>query len=333
MTLLEQNRWTPEKREILFKRLTTERRELLSRIVGAERALKAMLDHFTGTITQKVLNRAGEQKNLKSINEKIHQEIVYLRSSMRIWCHAAIRDAAKMGFRHMGDALAPIFKHNAEAYEQAVVAGRALFEAKLVFGLKKDFARRNRYGLAASLSTAKWSDAQGRVVRAVTKQSLTGLNPSERIWDLTTRAEQDLKRIVANGMGAGDHPSVIARKLKKYISPDVTDASKLGIEPGLGIYRSPYKNALRLTRTEMMNSYTKATLTFTNDKAWVVGYQINLSRVHDQSDQCDENAAGGPYSKAQAEELVPAHPHCMCLITPIIDQKYLGNDEPAPEGE
>lgn len=329
MNLLEKAKWTPAHREVLVKRLTTERKQLLVRIVGAERQLKAMLDHFTDLIVKKVMDRGHDPKNTKSITDKIHDEIVYLRASMRIWLNAGIRDAAKMGFHHIGDALTPIFKHNIESWENELVAGRALFEAKLVFGLKKDFAKRNLTGLAISLGTQKWADAQGKIVRDITKKTLNrpGFSPSEKIWDLTTRTEQDLKRIVANGMGAGDHPSVIARKLKKYISPNITDASKLGIETGPGIYRSPYRNALRLTRTEMAKSYTRASLAFTGDKPWVSGYEINLSVNHDQYDECDDNAAGGPYTKEQIDELVPAHPHCMCLPTPIIDPKYLGEEE------
>lgn len=317
--------------EIIAKRLLIERRELLARIVAADRQLRSILAHFLGKITAKVEAKGDSLGNLKAINATLHDEVVALRASVGIWFRSAVRDSAKMGFRHVGAALTPIFKHNREGFEQELVAGRALFEAKLVFTMKRDFSRRTKPTVA--LGSAKWADETGRIIRNVTKKNLQGLTASERVWELTTRTEMDLKRIVANGMGAGENPAVIARKIKKYVSPDVQNADELGLDPGQGVYRSPYKNAMRLARTEMNRTYAQAAVSFATDKEWVTGVAINLSPRHADPDDCDENAAGGPYTPEQAGELVPAHPHCMCYITPIIDPKYLGEDDPAPAAD
>jgi hypothetical protein len=339
MNVLEATSKAVRARAVVAQRLQIEKREFLARIVAADRQLKAILAHYTTKVTTAVEDKAGDTSKLRRINEIVHTETVALRASLRIWLNAAIRDSARMGFKHIGDALLPIFKHNREQVEQEIVVGRALFEAKLssqkppagklTFGLRRDFARRTT-AVAVALTAPKWADATGRIVRNVTKRNLKGLNPSDRIWELSQRTEMDLKRIVANGMGAGDNPRVIARKIKKYVSPEIEDNFKLGVDNGPGIYRSPYKNAYRLAKTEMNRTYVKATVNFAKDKAWLVDGEITLSPNHADYDECDELAAGGPYSPSAAEALIPAHPHCGCTYTPNIDPKYLGEEDPAP---
>ncbi len=282
-----------------------------------------MLDFYVEKISNAVLAKADDLKNLRRMSEIIDAETTALRGSMRVWIHAAIRDAARMGFRHVGDALLPIFKANRESVEREFIADRALFEAKLHFGLNYSFATKAKPTVTATATT----DAVSRILKAVAKKSLVGLKPADRVWDLTTRAKQDLKRIVADGMAAGDNPSIIANRIKKYVSPAVQKASKLGIEMGPGVYRSPYRNAMRLARTEMNRVYTKGVLNFAKGKPWVKGFRISLSSMHSVEDECDDVAGGGVYTEAEIEEILPVHPHCMCRAVPQIDEKYLGENE------
>lgn len=304
---------------IMARRIRIERVELFQRVASAEKSLRAMLNHFTKEITSEVEDKAHSGKNAKRISDVIHREAVLLRASLRIWINAAIRDSAKMGFRHIGDALLPLFKKNREAVEQVILADRVLYESAVRFGI----------GLGAvsvATTATKWDTLQKRLVKQ-TKKNLAGLSPSDRVWDLTTRAEQDLKRMVVNGIANSENPAVIARRIRKYISPTVQDASELGVSPGAGVYRSPYRNAMRLARTEMNRTYTKAQAAFANDKPWVQGVEITLSPNHTDADECDDLASGGPYSADEAGQLIPAHPHCMCYLTPVIDPKYLGEEE------
>ncbi len=311
--------------EILAKRIRNERVELFARITQAEKALRAMLDTFTKNVTAQVNDKGTALRNLRVINAKLHNETVILRGAMRTWFGALIKDATKMGFRHIGDALLPVFKDNREAIATEIVAGQALFEAKLTFGMDDGFARRAKP--TVSLSTAKWGNAASRIFKNLTSKAPFGLKPADRIWDLTGRAEQDLKRIIANGISNGDSPYAISKRIEKYISPKVTSANELGIQMGPGVYRSPYRNAMRLARTETNRAYTQAQAAFAKDKPWVEAVAITLSPVHDVEDDCDDLADQGPYSPDEAAQLLPVHPHCMCYLTPIIDPKYLGQEE------
>ncbi len=321
--------------EIIAKRLRRERVELFARIAQAEKALRLMLGVFTQNVTAQVISKGASLSGLKPINSKLHQEIVILRGAMRLWMNSLIRDAVKMGFRHPGDALKPIFHANRESVTE-IIAEQALFEAKLSgklyissdsnsFELDKSFANRTNPGIVAG--SAKWKTMSARIIRNVAKKNLQGLTVSERVWDLTSRTESDLKRVIANGIAQGNSPYEIAKRIEKYVSPKVGMADELGIQTGPGVYRSPYRNAMRLARTETNRAYTQASANFYQNKPWVSEVDVTLSPDHDVTDDCDDVAENGPYTPEEAQGLVPVHPHCMCSLTPRIDPQYLGQDD------
>lgn len=310
--------------EILAKRIRMERVELFSRIAQAEKALRSMLNVFTESVIVRVVSRGQTLAGLKPINQTLHLATVNLRSQMRAWMLALIRDAVKMGFRHPGDALKPIFKDNQEAISD-IVAEQALFEARLTFGLDQTFAKQAKPGVATS--SAKWTAIGQRIIKNVAKKNLQGLTVSERVWDLTARTEQDLKRIIANGIAQGNSPYEISKRIEQYVSPAVGASNELGIQAGPGVYRSPYKNAMRLARTETNRAYTQASANFYQNKPWVSEVDVTLSPEHDVEDDCDDVADAGPYSPEDAADLVPVHPHCMCSLTPRIDPAYLGQED------
>lgn len=307
---------------IIAKRIRLERVELFARLSQAEKALRGMLKVFSDSVTDQVMKKGKSLANLKKINHSLHIATVTLRSSMRVWMNSLIRDAVKMGFRHPGDALKPVFKDNQEAVTD-IVAEQALFEARLTFGLNTSFANRTSPGVKTS--SKKWTAIGQQIVKNVATDNLQGLSVSERIWDLTTRTEQDLKRTIANGIAQGNSPYAISQQIEKYLS--VGNADELGIQTGPGIYRSPHKNAMRIARTETNRAYTKASANFYKNKSWVSEVNVTLSPEHDEEDECDDLADGGPYSPDEADGLIPAHPHCMCSLTPVIDPQYLGQEE------
>lgn len=311
-----------QRRNVIARRHRIERTEFLSRVVGARRQLHSIFDHYTTQLQDRAASKADQPSATKRINEIVHEETISLRASLRIFMSAALRDSAKMGYKHIADALLPIFRANMEQIEQQFLADRALFEAKLTFGLKKGFAAR----AATSLAAPKWADAQGKVIRRITQKTLKGLRPVDRIWDLTQRTNLQIRRIIANGMGEGVGPKVIASRIKRFVSPALTDAQELGVEVGPGAYRSPYANAYRLAKTEMNRAYTQATIQFAKDKPWTKDGDIVLSPVHAQEDDCDDLVSSGPYTPEEAGRVLPLHSHCGCSYVPRIDPAFLGEE-------
>jgi hypothetical protein len=311
--------------QIIAKRIRIERVELFSRIAQAEKALRAMLNVFTVAVTEKVIAKGTSLANLRAINAVLHKQTVILRASMRVWMTALLRDGVKMGLRHPGDALKPIFKNNQEAVTE-IIAEQAIFEARLSFGLDTSLTSRATPGVKQT--SAKWSAIRMQIYQDALEGKLSGVAISERIWDLTLRAEQDLKRMIANGIAQGRSPYEIAKSIEKYVSPQVGLADELGVQTGPGVYRSPYRNAMRIARTETSRAYNQASASFYKNKPWVSEVLITLSPNHDVEDECDDATAGGPYSPEEGEQtLMDLHPHCMCTLTPIINPEYLGEEE------
>lgn len=325
------------RRNVMARRMRIERVALFQRIARGEQALRGILKIFTDNVGGAIGTKGHDPKNAKRLYEILHTEAVYMRSSMRVWFNALIKDSARMGFKHAGEAVTAmvkpaheawkdkspiIFKHLMQDVNQEAnwMADKLLFEAKLAYGLNVALTK----GAKAKIDKNVVADRTSKIFKAITKKNMAGLNPSDKIWDLTTQAEKDMKSIIANGIGNGDNPAVIARKIQKYTTPGKT--SDLGVTAGRGLYKSPYRNAMRLARTEMNKTYAKATAQFGKDKAWIQGMMITLSPQHDEDDLCN-SYAGTVVSSDKFAELVPFHPHCMCYGTYVIDPKYLGEEE------
>ena len=87
--------------------------------------------------------------------------------------------------------------------------------------------------------------------------------------------------------------------------------------PGQGVYRSSYKNALRLTANETNRSYRRADNIRYKNAPDVIGFQVNLSNRHPSFDVCDHLA------KIYPTDFVfeTWHPQCLCFVTPVMSSE------------
>lgn len=81
--------------------------------------------------------------------------------------------------------------------------------------------------------------------------------------------------------------------------------------PGQGVYRSSYKNALRLTATETNMAYRSADHAQKQQMPFVLGIEIHTSDNHPVEDICDE--LKGVYPKEF--KFTGWHPFCRCFVT------------------
>jgi hypothetical protein len=177
-----------------------------------------------------------------------------------------------------------------------------------------------------------------------------GLKLSNRVWNtlepFKSELEAGLGMAVTNGIGA----KATAKELKKYLQdPDklfrrVRENGKLRLSsaakayhPGQGVYRSSYKNSLRLSRTENNMAYRTADYERWSNLPFVVGIEVKLSAAHPRYDICDR--VKGLYPKDF--KFVGWHPQCLCYQVPkmMSDEEYdrmedaiLAGEEPDLEG-
>ena len=99
--------------------------------------------------------------------------------------------------------------------------------------------------------------------------------------------------------------------------------------PGKGVYRSSYKNAMRLTRTETNMAYRSAEQDRWQRMDFVVGYRVKRSNHHPAPDICDDLSAVNN-DDTSTKGVYPKdfvfkgwHPQCRCFVVPIL----ASNDE------
>jgi hypothetical protein len=92
-------------------------------------------------------------------------------------------------------------------------------------------------------------------------------------------------------------------------------------KPGQGVYRSSYKNALRLSATEVNTSYRLNDINRWQKLEFIKGYRIVLSNSHKTYDICDElNKSIYPKDMVWSGW----HPFCKCHMEPVMisDEQY-----------
>ena len=179
-----------------------------------------------------------------------------------------------------------------------------------------------------------------------------GLNLSQKVWKYNGMFKEELEHTLDLAIGEGTPANRLATKIKGYLQePDkfyrrfrvkigedengnpiygriwkrriwdkesesykwVNDDPKK-YHPGQGVYRSSYRNAQRLARTETNIAYREADFTRWQQLDFVVGVEIKLSNNHPVWDICDD--LKGVYPKGF--KWVGWHPNCRCYMVPVL---------------
>lgn len=204
-----------------------------------------------------------------------------------------------------------------------------------------------------------YQDRNLEALNAFTKREVEGLNLSKRVWkhvapikdeveiavDTTQKYYKNginssknltkMERSIGTGMSAAElsrevrscllEPNKLFRRVRdKYGNLTLSKAAQL-YHPGQGVYRSSYKNAMRLARTEINMAYRQSDHMRWQQLDFVVGMKVELSNNHTTKDPkskgtiplvdiCDKLA--GKYPKDF--KFVGWHPQCRCHVTPIL---------------
>ena len=165
-------------------------------------------------------------------------------------------------------------------------------------------------------------------------RTVAGMTISERVWNLTAGAKDQIELYLSSGISTGKSAAGIARDLKMYLNePDrlfrrvrqdgklVLSKAARGYKPGSGVYRSSYKNALRLTRNEINMSYRMSDYVRRKQLPFITGIMVHLSASHNVEDMCDSLVGKYPPGFVW----LGWHVNCYCYTTNILlnDKKSL----------
>lgn len=179
-----------------------------------------------------------------------------------------------------------------------------------------------------------------------------GLNLSQRVWKYEGQFREELEMTLDLGIGEGISGNKLAAKVQQYLNdPDRfyrrfrvktgedengdsiygrvwkrrifdketqsyiwINSNPKNYNPGTGVYRSSYRNAQRLARTETNIAYRTADYTRWQQLDFVIGIEIKTSKNHPVTDICDDLA--GKYPKGF--KWTGWHPNCRCYMMPIL---------------
>ena len=197
---------------------------------------------------------------------------------------------------------------------------------------------------------AGWTKRNGDALDAFLKAHTGGMVLSDRVWKTAEQLRDEMQMAISVSLGSGRSASTISREVRQYLrEPDKlfrrvkvgTDADGNPIyrlseaakkyHPGQGVYRSSYKNAMRLARTETNAAYRTADAERWEQMEFVTGIRISLSHNHPMPDICDVLA--GDYPKDF--KFTGWHPQCFCYAVPITvsEDKFVEMQQAILRGE
>lgn len=146
-----------------------------------------------------------------------------------------------------------------------------------------------------------WKHPHLEALNAFIARKEAGMNLSRRVWNLTQQFKSELELALELGMGEGKSAAALSRDIRKYlVEPNklfrrIRDKSgslrlskaAAAYHPGQGVYRSSYKNALRMTATENNIAYRTADHNRWQALPFVIGIEIHISNNHPTEDICD----------------------------------------------
>ena len=166
------------------------------------------------------------------------------------------------------------------------------------------------------------------VLQSFLKRKDYGMGLSDRVWNITKQSKEQLELVLQSGVLEGRPAREMARDLKQFLNePDrryrrirnkhgklvYTNPAK-EYKPGRGIYRSSFKNALRLSKNETNIAYKASDYERRQNLDFITGVLVNLSPAHPKIDICDHLT--GRYPKGF--KFYGWHTGCICYQTAIL---------------
>lgn len=192
--------------------------------------------------------------------------------------------------------------------------------------------------LASIMDTSKLSKGQLKKMQdqnldalsAFQSRKVEGMNLSQRVWKYVDQYKAQMEFALDVGLGEGRSADELSRDVRQNLrEPNrlfrrvrdkrgnlVLSKNARAYHPGQGVYRSSYKNAMRLTRSEINMAYRESDYQRWQQLDFVVGFEIHRSN-HEPLCKCDIcSKLVGRYPKTF--KFKGWHPQCMCYATPIL---------------
>lgn len=166
-------------------------------------------------------------------------------------------------------------------------------------------------------------------LKAFKGRTVNDMTVSQRVWKVAEGAKSQLEHFISSGIASGRSAAEISRDVRHLLNdPDkrfrrvrnkegklVLSQPMKNFHPGRGVYRSSYKNALRLAATETNSAYRLADAKRWENMRFITGIEIKRSPANrGPCVICD--SMKGEYPKDFV--FTGWHPACWCIAVPIM---------------
>lgn len=180
----------------------------------------------------------------------------------------------------------------------------------------------------------KYQDRNLDALQAFQQRKVGGMDLSERVWKYTQQYKEQIEVGLDVGLGEGRSAQQLSRDLRQNLKDPnrlfrrVRDKrgnlqlskSAKAFHPGQGVYRSSYKNAMRLARSEINMSYRESDHLRWQQLDFVLGFEVHRSNREPKCncELCERLV--GRYPKWF--KFKGWHPQCLCYAIPILEDFY-----------
>ena len=171
-------------------------------------------------------------------------------------------------------------------------------EASYTKGLSGSASKMRKEG--ASIASSWVNTAFQRPIHA-DRLGLAYTRTFTELDGITKTMDQQISRILAQGIGEGRGPYDIARQINERVDKIGRTRSRM------------------LARTEVINAHADASLN-AYQEAGLEGVEVEAEwlTAADPCPECDALSRGGPYTISEARGLIPVHPNCRCAWSPKV---------------
>lgn len=173
-----------------------------------------------------------------------------------------------------------------------------------------------------AFSASQWAQINGDTMDFLIRYRPEGLTLSERVWNVTFDVQRKILTEVDTAVLLGESPAELSRTIRKHLVEPKRlfrrvrlPNGKLGpstafkaFKPGKGVFKSSYRNALRLARTEMSRAYLEGSLRYAHRKTWIDGKIWRVGNITPCA-ICDD--LDGQFFLLDDVPAIP-HPSCYC---------------------
>jgi len=217
--------------------------------------------------------------------------------------------------------------------EQVGVGIEGAWTNRYVFDSYKRGVIRARYELKKAGFSVPDIDATGGIIISMStpfhidRLGLLYSRVFSELKGITAIMDQQISRILAQGIADGDNPRLLARKLVSVING--TGMGELGITDTLGRFIPARRRAEILARTEIIRAHHQATIQEYRNWAlegvyvqaeWVTAGDDRVCKKCEEKTK-DSNGNNIIYTLDEIEPMIPLHPQCRCVALP-----YLGGE-------